>query len=270
MSLPFATRMRKLERLLAGFVAEGADYTEFHRLSLHHILRAVAADDEIGDSHAREAAELSRVVVHGDVDQVLRRANALRHRLRLDLGLETGDWDLVRTQTGPSAHEHGPNAATPAVCAGADRLVLPHRLFLEDVRSPYNVGAIFRAAESFGVAEILLSPGCASPEHPRASRSSMGTIDIVPWRIAELHDAVADGDLFLVETGGTELSEFQFPQAGTMMVGSEELGASPDARKAAARSAGTVTIGSGGVKGSLNVSVATGIVLYLWFAIGRR
>jgi TrmH family RNA methyltransferase len=54
------------------------------------------------------------------------------------------------------------------------------------------------------------------------------------------------------------------------VVGSEELGASAEARRAAARSAGTVTIGTGGVKGSLNVSVATGIVLYWWFTAARR
>jgi TrmH family RNA methyltransferase len=49
-----------------------------------------------------------------------------------------------------------------------------------------------------------------------------------------------------------------------MIVGSEELGVSPQALAAADASLGRVSIPTWGAKGSLNVSVAFGIALQAW------
>lgn len=262
--------MRKLERILAGFEVKGARNSEFDRLSLHHILCAVAKDAELPDSHAHVAAEIAAMSVESASEDLLRRINTFRHRLRRDLGLETGEWDLVGKPVARPTDDSPATDRASSTLSPKGRVILPHRIFLEDVRSPYNVGAIFRTAESFGVAEIILSPECASPEHPRAKRSAMGTIEVVPWRVSELRDVADSGEIFLLETGGIEVAGFRFPADGTMVVGSEELGASPDARKAAKSSGGTVSIGTGGLKASLNVSVAVGIALYRWFTAPKR
>ena len=37
------------------------------------------------------------------------------------------------------------------------------RVFLDDLRSPFNIGSVFRTSEAFGVSEIILSPDCPSP-----------------------------------------------------------------------------------------------------------
>jgi TrmH family RNA methyltransferase len=145
-------------------------------------------------------------------------------------------------------------------------------VYLEDIRSPFNVGAMFRTAESFGAEKILLSPLCADPRHPRAERSAMGCVDLLPWERRDLFaDDAATGDapppaapLFALETGGTPLDDFPFPRRGLMIVGSEELGVSPAALAAADASLGRVSIPSYGAKGSLNVSVAFGIVMRAW------
>jgi TrmH family RNA methyltransferase len=147
----------------------------------------------------------------------------------------------------------------------AARRILPMRVFLEDIRSPFNVGSIFRTAESFGVAEIVLSPACPTPDHPRAARSAMGCAAIVPWRIGELLSIPRNEQVFVLELGGTPIGDFAFPPRGTVVVGNEELGASPEARSMAERSAGRVTIPLHGVKGSLNVSAAFAILLHSWF-----
>jgi TrmH family RNA methyltransferase len=69
-----------------------------------------------------------------------------------------------------------------------------------------------------------------------------------------------------LEVGGEPLDSFTFPETGTLLVGSEELGLSSAARDAADY---TVSVGMAGVKGSLNVSVACGIALHTWFVQAR-
>ena len=70
--------------------------------------------------------------------------------------------------------------------------------------------------------------------------------------------------VFALETGGIPLAEFPFPQQGLLIAGSEELGVSPRALAAADASLGRVSIPCYGAKGSLNVSVAFGIVMQGW------
>jgi TrmH family RNA methyltransferase len=145
------------------------------------------------------------------------------------------------------------------------------RVYLEDIRSPFNVGAMFRAAESFGVEKLWLSPRCADPGHPRARRTAMGCVDILPWERAEAEDPPGPrraGDeedrCFALETGGVDIAGFVFPRRGMLIAGSEELGVSPAALERADASLGRLSIRTYGAKGSLNVSVAFGIALQRW------
>ena len=144
------------------------------------------------------------------------------------------------------------------------RTLLPHYLFLDHLRSPYNVGSIFRSAEAFQAAGIYIAPGSASPEHPRARRTSRGTVDGVDWRECELSSIPPDIPVFALETGGEDIASFAFPSHGICIIGSEEDGISPEARRLAEASHGIVTIPQHGAKGSLNVSSATAILLYKW------
>ena len=209
---------------------------------------------------------------------LLRRAlNSVKHILLSETGKEQADWDFT----------------------GADGLLDREKrkifegmfVYLEDIRSPFNVGAMFRTAESFGAEKIILSPFCADPRHRRAERTAMGCIDIVPWERRELFAAgyapdaaervegfsallcgSAAGSLpvFALETGGTPLDEFKFPERGLLIAGSEELGVSPRALAAADASLGRVSIPCYGTKASLNVSVAFGIALQRWAEIFTR
>jgi TrmH family RNA methyltransferase len=122
---------------------------------------------------------------------------------------------------------------------------------------------MFRTAESFGVEKIFISPLCADPVHPRAKRSAMGCVDALPWERRELFEYIGL-PLFALETGGTPLGEFVFPRTGILIAGSEELGVNPKTLAAADASLGRVSIPCYGAKGSLNVSVAFGIVMQSW------
>ncbi|TVR32558.1 MAG: TrmH family RNA methyltransferase [Spirochaetaceae bacterium] len=188
---------------------------------------------------------------------LIRPISDIRYGLQNYLGHTPADWDFY--QSGQLDR--------------SERRVQDIYLYLDDIRSPFNVGAIFRAADSFGVREIFLSEGCASPEHPRAARSSMGAVELIPWRCAALPQALRDIEqdratqpsLLAVETGGVSLEQFRFPPVGMAVIGSEELGVSAEALVLAQASAGRVSIPTAGAKGSLNVAVAAGIVLYHWW-----
>jgi TrmH family RNA methyltransferase len=187
------------------------------------------------------------------VDALRRRINAVRHILLAETGQSQADWDFLDA-------EHRLNSAK--------RTVFPNMLvFLEDIRSPFNIGSLFRTAESFGVEKILLSPLAADPLHQRARRTAMGCIEIVPWERMSLEALEAlhrQTPFFALETGGVGLQEFVFPTSGVMIVGSEELGVSPAALAVADASRGRVSIPTYGAKGSLNVSSAFAIAMYAW------
>ena len=196
-----------------------------------------------------------------------RALNTVKHLLLNETGNDPADWDFINNE----------GKLDPA----GRKIMKGMYVYLEDIRSPFNVGAMFRTAESFGVERIFLSPFCADPRHKRAERTAMGCIDIIPWERADffnenpasfpnpngdpsIHQLPDDIGIFALETGGTPIKDFPFPSCGLLIAGSEELGVSPQALAAADASLGRVSIPAYGAKASLNVSVAFGIALQAW------
>ena len=252
LSLPRELRLRKAVRLLRGWTASPEDPGDMREL-----LAGLA-----GDELPPEAQRILSTVLAGLSasscggkpalnEDLAWNMNALMHILMKHLGIETADWDLP--QPSCEKESHGENT-------------LPCRIYVDGIRSPFNLGSVFRSAECFGVREILIEPGSASPLHPRARRSAMGCIERVSWRFAEPGELENTKSLFALELGGTPLEEFAFPAEGVCVIGSEELGVRPSLREAAKKSAGLVSIPMTGTKASLGVSVAFGILMYKWNA----
>lgn len=188
-----------------------------------------------------------------NADSLAFRLEDASQALLARLGAEPSDWDF-RTEEGE--------------LDSSRRVVQDKVLVLDRVRSPYNVGAIFRSAEAFGIARIILVEGTASPEHVRAQRTSRGTTDVVPWEFMPEAEVVSflksydSEEIIALELGGTSINEFAFPKRGVSVLGSEEFGISPEILSCCGS---RVSIPMGGSKGSLNVSVAAGILLQRWF-----
>lgn len=184
-----------------------------------------------------------------DPTVLLRGFNALSARIMEALGLTAADWSLASSPDDP---EQKPD-------------LFPGSAYLEDLRSPFNLGSIFRTAEAYGLRELILSPNCPPPDHPRARKTAMGTTEWIPWRTATLESLRETGKpVFALERGGTPVGEFVFPQDGICLLGSEELGLSPAALTLADAGAGRVSLPLYGRKASLNVGVAFGILLSHW------
>jgi len=266
--LPRAQKLRKIvkifsfaeNRLNSASEKNAGIYTQAELIFFADSAKLLASD-EFFPANARnvfkEAYNFFSMIINGqpwDYPVFLRTLNNIKHILYNETGREQADWDFT--------------------CGGgldADKrqIIEGMHVYLEDIRSPFNVGAMFRTAESFGVEKIILSPFCADPLHPRARRTAMGCADIIPWEKRELFPAQSENaahnvPVFALETGGVPLAEFPFPRKGVMIAGSEELGVSPRALAAADASLGRVSIPCYGTKASLNVSVAFGIALQMW------
>lgn len=144
------------------------------------------------------------------------------------------------------------------------RTVFHHSLYLDSIRSPFNVGSIFRSAEAFGVESIILRPGSADPHHARAVKSSKGCVSAIPYSFSEIEEMDTSLPVFALEVGGVDIDTFDFPEKGICIIGNEESGVSPSALKIADMSLGRVSIRQYGAKGSINVASATSIMLSLW------
>ncbi len=178
-----------------------------------------------------------------------RSINSYKYKVMAKGNIQVADWDMALDTDIPVA----------------ERKVLPISVYLEDIRSPFNVGSIFRSAESFCFSQVLLSPDTPTPDQSRARRSAMGTDAILPWSTMAKKE-LADKPVFALETGGTPIDEFDFPKEGIMILGSEETGVSPELLAMAQESLGIVSIPIYGIKRSVNVGVAFGIAAQAWAA----
>lgn len=137
-------------------------------------------------------------------------------------------------------------------------------LWLDRIQDPGNVGAIVRAAAGLGAAAVLLSPGCADPFRATAVRGAAGAVFRIPIG-REVSAAVAvdrvrraGGEVWATDSRGQKIDEWRPSESCLLLIGAEGRGLDPDV---AALADGTVAIPmSRGIE-SLNVAVATGILL---------
>jgi len=224
-------------------------------------VKLLASDPLFSHNAQNVFNETSQLFAKDDAVSLRRALNIIKHILHSETGKSQADWDFTNNEGKLDSKKR--------------QVIEGMQVYLEDIRSPFNIGAMFRTAESFGVEKIILSPFCADPRHTRAERTAMGCIDIIPWEKCELCSLKLSSlekeaprtnpvCIFALETGGTPLNEFKFPPRGILIAGSEELGVSPQALAIADASLGRVSIPCYGTKASLNVSVAFGIALQVW------
>ncbi len=250
-TLPGTTGLRKTARLLQGFETDiNSGVSSPNPIYLRDLFDYIKKSPELA---ADKLVLIDQIVkdYNNQNESLLRTCNRIRHILLTHLNEAPADWDLL---PGISNLENIEQI----------RDILPFEVFLDDIRSPFNVGSIFRTSDSFGVSKILISPGTASPQHRRAQRTAMGCTETVPWEISECIQK-KDQKVFALELNGTPLNQFKFPDKGIVIIGSEELGVSPECMATADSSMGRVSIPMAGTKGSINVSVAFGILMYCWY-----
>jgi len=148
-----------------------------------------------------------------------------------------------------------------------ERILFPIKLILNDIRSPFNVGAIFRTSEAFGVSEIILSGITPTPENNskvlKTSKNSeifYSFSDNIIDKIKNLKSQ--DFNIVSLEKTANSLpineTDLRYPLC--LIVGNEEFGVQKELLEL---SDYIVHIKLFGKKNSINVGIATGIALNL-------
>jgi len=136
---------------------------------------------------------------------------------------------------------------------------------LQAVRDPGNLGTIVRTADSAGCGGVILVGDCCDPYSVEAVRATMGSIFAVPLVKASVPDFIAWRKTWPGSVVGTLLSathgyrEAPYRAPTLILMGNEQAGLPPDL---AAVCDMTVKIPMRGRADSLNLSVATGIMIY--------
>lgn len=155
-----------------------------------------------------------------------------------------------------------------------DREISSHRdaqpiaFLLDNLRSAFNVGSIFRTAETGGVAEICtigITPH--PPNNSKLRKTAFSSIDVVPS--THFDDVMQSVDylrkngycIVVLETTSQSIlyTDVVYPDKVALVVGNELTGV--DTRLIEAADV-VVEIPTYGVKNSLNVASAAPIVLY--------
>ena len=145
---------------------------------------------------------------------------------------------------------------------------LPLIVVLDDVRSLYNVGSVFRSCDAFRVEAVYLCGITATPPNAEIHKTALGGEDSVDWKyfatadeaVKALHeDGVFVYSIEQVE-GSTKLQYLQLePRRYAVVFGNEVKGVHQSVVDA---SDGCLEIPQFGTKHSLNVSVTAGIVVW--------
>ncbi len=143
----------------------------------------------------------------------------------------------------------------------------PIYVILDNLRSAYNVGAIFRTCDAFMVEKIFLCGITSHPPNAKLKKTAMTSEMYVPWEYEreaiEIIQRFQNDEIKVYGCERTEksisLRGLQCPLPCGFVFGHEAEGVSPEALEACDE---IIEIPMMGFKNSLNVATSVGIVLY--------
>ncbi len=140
---------------------------------------------------------------------------------------------------------------------------------LENIRSAYNVGSVFRTADAFLLEAIYITGYTCTPPHKEIKKTALGAEDTVEWKhFANAAEAIAQlkangYKVYAVEQVVNSLMLHQVAFTSTEKVavvfGNEVSGVELETIKLCD---GCIEIPQFGTKHSLNIATAAGVVLW--------
>jgi 23S rRNA (guanosine2251-2'-O)-methyltransferase len=141
---------------------------------------------------------------------------------------------------------------------------------LDNIRSIYNVGSLFRTADGAGISHLHLCGITATPEHPKVAKTALGADQAVAW---SYYPNGPDAAVALKQQGFRLWAMEGGPRAVSLLEALPELAGPPILLIAGNEIAGVdpaildqcdrvFFLPMLGVKGSLNVATAFGIAAY--------
>lgn len=146
---------------------------------------------------------------------------------------------------------------------------IPVIVVLENIRSAYNVGSVFRTSDAFLIEAIYITGYSAKPPHKEIKKTALGAEDTVAWR----HFATAAEAIHQLKTDDYKVYAIEQVQNSIMLqhlqwnstekiaivFGNEVTGVE---QSTIALCHGSIEIPQLGMKHSLNIATAAGVVLW--------
>lgn len=142
-------------------------------------------------------------------------------------------------------------------------------VLLDNIRSAYNVGSIFRTSDAFLIECIFVCGYTPPPTHKQVHKTALGAADTVDWmQFDNITDAIAQlkkngYKVYAIEQAEKSVSLESFRASSNekiaVILGNEVVGVQ---EAAMLQADGCIEIPQHGMKHSLNVSVAAGIILW--------
>lgn len=192
------------------------------------------------------------------IEPVERAATRTASQILLSLRQVRADQASYLRNTDKSVHLQDDHSGKP---------LNPMALVLDNVRSAFNVGSMFRTSETAGACELVTCGITPHPPHPKLRKTAFTSVDVVPSRHFEdtllaVQQLKAEGySIVVMETTerSQQYTEVAFPAKVAIVMGNEVTGVDPRVMEMADI---IVEIPTFGVKNSLNVASAAPIVMF--------
>jgi tRNA G18 (ribose-2'-O)-methylase SpoU len=141
-------------------------------------------------------------------------------------------------------------------------------LVLDNIRSAFNVGSIFRTADGAGSVEKIYLCGITTPiDNPKLEKTALGATDMVDSEhydttmeaIEELKERNIPIYSIELDDNSENFQEIEYPNEVAFVFGHEKNGVDPEILKISDK---IVEIPMRGMKESLNVANTASIILY--------
>jgi tRNA G18 (ribose-2'-O)-methylase SpoU len=146
---------------------------------------------------------------------------------------------------------------------------VPLHFVVDNMRSAFNVGSIFRTSDTLGVQKIWLTGYTPTPHQVQVERAALGSTLVIEWEMGSFTEALqklksSGVKLIALETSAQALDisyPFNEEQAVAFVIGNERFGLDADQLKACDEIRKIPTFG---IKNSLNAATAAAIAGYEW------
>ncbi len=142
---------------------------------------------------------------------------------------------------------------------GTSKIVLA----LDEIKDPGNLGTIIRIADWYGIKNIVASKETVNFYNPKVVTATKGSFSRVNIFYTDLKDFLSKQKLpiFGAFLNGKNIHETKFPSSGILLLGNESHGISKEIEDLVTEK---ITIPKYGETESLNVAIATAIILDNW------
>ncbi len=136
-------------------------------------------------------------------------------------------------------------------------------LALDEIKDPGNLGTIIRIADWYGIKNIIASKNTVDFYNPKVITATKGSFTRVNMFYTDLNDFLLKTKLPVLGAflDGENIHETKFPASGILVMGNESNGVSKEIEKIISKK---ITIPAYGKAESLNVAIATAIILDNW------